>query len=239
MFKTLSDEGINLEMITTSEIKISVLVDRSRCEDALLAVHRGFQLEQASAPAPAIGASQSPARRGGGLDNADLLQAVVSRLGSMEDIVVSEVLLDDAQSLVTVSNIPDVPGSCTKLFTAVANGHVMVDMIVQNVSHSGQAAVSFTIPRSELEKCLKLMKEFLPAWPGAALSHEAQIAKLSVSGIGLRTHTGVGEKMFKALAEAGINIQMINTSEIRMSAVVAAGQGAKGHAALKGAFGLE
>ena len=79
----------------------------------------------------------------------------------MEDIVVSEVLLDETQSRVTVHNIPDVPGSCTKLFSAVANGQVMVDMIVQNVSNDGQASVSFTVPRTQLTDCLNLLESFL------------------------------------------------------------------------------
>lgn len=239
MFKSLSDEKINLEMITTSEIKISVLVDRSRCDDALQAVHRGFHLDAEVAPAPAIGGVLARTDRSAGDNNGNLLQAVVSRLASMEDIVVSEVFLDAGQARVTVNNIPDIPGSCTKLFTAVANGKVMVDMIVQNVSHSGQAEVSFTVPRTDLSRCLGLLKEFLTAWPWASLSSEENIAKLSVAGIGLRTHTGVGERMFRALADAGINIQMINTSEIRMSAVVGGEHGAKGYAALKAAFGLE
>ncbi|SFI14590.1 aspartate kinase [Planctomicrobium piriforme] len=239
MFKSLSDQKINLEMITTSEIKISVLVDRSRCDDALLAVHRGFQLEQSTAVAPAIGAGQVATARASGPENADRLEAVVSRLASMEDIVVSEVLLDETQARVSVHNIPDVPGSCTRIFTAVANGEVVVDMIVQNVSHSGQAQVSMTVPRTQLEHCLKVLKTCIADWSGATITSEPAIAKLSVAGIGLRTHTGVGERLFRALADAGINIQMINTSEIRMSVVVATNQGPQGYAALKQAFHLE
>ena len=238
MFRSLSDEGINLEMITTSEIKISVLVSRDRCEDALNAVHRGFHLDEEAAPAPEIGTSRAAGQPIDKADDPQLLKDVVSRLASMEDIVVSEVLLDDAQSRITVHNIPDEPGSCTKLFTAVANGNIMVDMIVQNVSHSGQAEVSFTIPRDQCDACLQLLGEFLPAWQGAAVSHEREIAKLTVAGIGLRTHTGVGERMFQVLADQQINVLMVNTSEIRMSVVVAAGQGNSGYNALRTAFHL-
>lgn len=239
MFKSLSDAGVNLEMITTSEIKISVLVDRSRCEDALQAVHRGFHLEEAAMPAPSIGEALAHSARRSRRDDPELLRAVVSKLASMEDIVVSEVSLDETQALVSVHNVPDVPGACTQLFTAVANGNVMVDMIVQNVARSGEGEVSFTVPQLELDRCLKLLNEFLPLWKGASLSSEPKIAKLSVSGIGLRTHTGVGERMFSALADAGVNVQMINTSEIRTSAVIEAAAGEKAHAALKKAFGLE
>ena len=238
MFKSLSDEGINLEMITTSEIKISVLVDRTRCDDALQAVHRGFQLNAPTPSAPSIGEAKPSVLHKGPREEAELLRAVVQKLACMEDIVVSEVQLDESQALVSVHNIPDVPGTCTKLFTAVANGNVMVDMIVQNVANSGQGEVSFTVPRPQLDRCLELVKAFLPHWDGAKLTSESAISKLSVSGIGLRTHTGVGERMFTALAGAGVNVQMISTSEIRMSAVVAAADGARAHAALKQVFQL-
>ena len=101
----------------------------------------------------------------------------------------------------------------------------MVDMIVQNVSHSGLTSLSFTVPRPDLEHCLLLVREVMEPWPGAELSFDEDMAKLSVVGIGLRTHTGVGEKMFRALADADINVQLINTSEIRICAVVAGKSG--------------
>ncbi len=111
-------------------------------------------------------------------------------------------------------------------------------MIVQNVSDTGHAEVSFTVQRTDLESCLTLVQELASKWENASVSHEPEIDKLTVVGIGLRTHTGVGEKMFKALADANINIQMINTSEIRMSAVVASDKGQSGFEALKKAFHL-
>lgn len=239
MFQILSARGINLEMITTSEIKISVLVDRDRCDEALAAVHAGFHLHQETMPAPSVGAAIFSHGRTPHKDDPQLLQAVVSKLASMEDIVVSDVLLDQTQSLVSLQNIPDVPGTCAQLFTAVANGNVLVDMIVQNVSHSGQGEVSFTVPRHQLEHCLTLVQTLLPAWPEARLQSQDRIAKLSVAGIGLRTHTGVGERLFQTLADAGINVQMINTSEIRTSLLIADHHAPVAHAALKQAFGLE
>jgi len=239
MFKTLSDQQINLEMITTSEIKISVLVDRSQCEDALRAVHHGFHLDAETTPPPSIGEATASRRHTTRKEDAELLQAVVSKLASMEDIVVSEVQLDETQALVSLHNIPDIPGTCTQLFTAVANGNVLVDMIVQNVSHCGQGEVSFTIPRSDLDHCLELVNTLVPAWPGATVSTQREIAKLSVSGIGLRSHTGVGERLFSTLADVSVNVQMINTSEIRTSMVIAAKDGPKAHSALKLAFGLQ
>jgi aspartate kinase len=129
-----------------------------------------------------------------------------------------------------VRNLPDIPGVAADVFSAVAEGGVMVDMIVQNVGHSRRSSLSFTVPRADLEQCLLLLREVIERWPGAELSFDEDMAKLSVVGIGLRTHTGVGEKMFRALAEAAVNVQLINTSEIRICAVIA---GEKGPAALE------
>ncbi|MCA9079068.1 MAG: aspartate kinase [Planctomycetaceae bacterium] len=238
MFQTIANQGANIEMITTSEIKISALVDRSGADGLLQHLHQDFQLEAPRPTAPAVGVKQTGPATWDAAAHDALLREVVGRLGSMEDIVVSEVLLDDTQSRVTIHNLPDIPGTCAQLFTAVAEGDVMVDMIVQNVSHAGAAEISFTVPKADLDRCLLLVREVLSAWEGAQLSSERDIAKLTVVGIGLRTHTGVGEKMFRALAEADINIQMINTSEIRMSAVVQLDQGANGLTALEQAFGL-
>jgi aspartate kinase len=227
MFRSLADAGINIGMITTSEIKISALVNRDRCEAAAIAVHAGFGLQAGHLPAPSVGCSQAAAKPHTG---PDLEREVVAQLASMEDIVVSEVCLDTAQARVTIRSLPDIPGVAADVFSAVAEGGVMVDMIVQNVSHSRRSSLSFTVPRPDLEQCLLLVREVIERWPGAELSFDEDMAKLSVVGIGLRTHTGVGEKMFRALAEAGINVQLINTSEIRICAVVA---GDKGPAALE------
>jgi aspartate kinase len=222
MFRSLADAGINIGMITTSEIKISALVNRDRCEAAAIAVHAGFGLHAGHLPAPSVGCSQTGAKPHTG---PDLEREVVAQLASMEDIVVSEVCLDTAQARVTLRNLPDIPGVAADVFSAVAEGGVMVDMIVQNVSHSRRSSLSFTVPRPDLEQCLLLVREVIERWPGAELSFDEDMAKLSVVGIGLRTHTGVGEKMFRALAEAGINVQLINTSEIRICAVVAGNEG--------------
>lgn len=238
MFQTLLEKGINLEMITTSEIKISVLVERDRCDEALLAVHQGFHMETELPQSPAVGIQQAKEQRLDVNSDEKLLSEIVGKLANMEDIVVSEVLLDESQSRVTLHHIPDLPGSSSQLFSAVANKNIMVDMIVQNVSDTGHAEVSFTIPRTDLQKCLALAEDLAASWENATVSHEAEIDKLTVVGIGLRTHTGVGERMFKALADANINIQMINTSEIRMSAVVDSKAGQAGFESLQNAFHL-
>lgn len=239
MFKSLSDRGVNIQMITTSEIKISVLVNRDQKEAALAAVHEGFALHQEFAQPPSIGYKQADDEVRTHISRDDLERDVVSRLASMEDIVVSEVQLDTEQSRVTVRHVADQPGVAAEVFAAVAEGGVMVDLIVQNISQGQQADLSFTVPRGDLERCLLLLRELIERWPGAELSYEKDMAMLSVMGIGLRSHTGVGEKMFRSLAHAGVNVQMVNTSEIRISVVVAPKDAAKAHAALLTTFALK
>jgi aspartate kinase len=171
-------------------------------------------------------------------DSAVREREIVAQLAAMEDIVVHEVSLDTAQSRITLTRLPDVPGVASRIFEAVAEGGVMVDMIVQNVSHHGHTNISFTVPREDVDRCLLLVREVMEPWPDAELKHDRKIAKLTVAGIGLRSHTGVGERMFRALAEADVNVQLINTSEIRISAVVAIDQGETAAAGLRKAFKL-
>jgi aspartate kinase len=241
MFKTLADAGVNIGMITTSEIKISVQVRREQVSDALQSIHRAFALEK---PVPAALEVGHVARTAGDVatkkaTRAELERDVVARLSSMEDIVVSEVDLDTNQARITIRQLPDQVGIAAVLFGAVAEGGIMVDMIVQNVGHDGRTNLSFTIPSADVNQCLLLVREVLEPWPSAELTHDRHIAKLSVKGIGLRTHTGVGQKMFQALAAANVNVQIINTSEIQISAVVAADSGPTAHQALVKAFGLK
>ena len=237
MFQILSEADISIGMITTSDIKISVQVQRDVAQDALVAIHKGFGLEKAQAESPSVGHA-ADGSASAGTAQSDIEKVVVENLASMEDIVVSEVQLDNEQGRITINNLPDEAGVAGKLFGAVAEGGIMVDMIVQNVGRDGRARLTFTVPRSGLDQCLLLVREVLEAWPDTDLSHDREIAKLSVMGIGLRSHTGVGQQMFKALSEAGINVQMINTSEIRISAVVSAEQGEAAHQSLLKAFGL-
>lgn len=238
LFQSLANAGVNIAMITTSEIKISVLVNRDQSAETLNIVHRGFALDQEQAPALPIGHAQEPDHPPHKLSRDELERDVVSRLASMEGIVVSEVQLDTAQSRVTLRNIGDFPGVAAEVFKAVAEGGVMVDMIVQNISHDRQADISFTVPRNDLERCLLLLRELMERWPGSSLHFEKELALLTVMGIGLRSHTGVGDTMFRALAEAGVNVQMVNTSEIRIGVAVAPTDAAKAHAALLNAFQL-
>lgn len=236
MFQSLAAAGVNIGLITTGDIKISVLVDRDQAVAAVDAVHKGFKLEQSMSSAPSVGSGNLNGHGDDAISHEELERSVVARLSSMEDIVVSEVVLEPDQARVTLRNIPDQPGISAKIFTAIAQGGVMVDIIVQNTGHDGTASLTFTVPRTGLEECLKLLQPILSEWTGTQMVHDSHIAKISVMGIGLRSHTGVGDKMFRALAEADINVQMITTSEIRISVLIDHDSGKAAEACLLQAF---
>ena len=138
----------------------------------------------------------------------------------MEQVVVRGVSVERNQAKVTVAQVPDKPGCAARLFTALADAHVMVDVIVQNVSASGSTDISFTINRDELEKIGDLLDRVAKEIGAGKVSKQDGIAKLSVVGIGMRTHSGVAAKLFEALAMGGINIQMISTSEIKIAVIL-------------------
>jgi len=230
MFRALADAGINIQMITTSEIKISVLVSRDRAAEALRIVHHAFDLDKEPA---------EPIKPWSGHAAAPDAAAVVARLQgiNMEDLTIDEVSLDNSQARVTISGVPDKPGIAAKVFEDVAAAGVFVDMIVQShPSIGGSATLSFTVPQNRLSKSVDAARRIAQNLGCKGVSSSPIIAKLSVSGVGLRTHTGVAIRMFKALAEAGINLEMINTSEVRVNVVVEGLSGEKGLKQLQTAF---
>ncbi|MCX8493081.1 MAG: aspartate kinase [Chthoniobacterales bacterium] len=138
----------------------------------------------------------------------------------MEQVVVRGVSVERNQAKVTVTQVPDKPGCAARLFTALADAHVMIDVIVQNVSAAGSTDISFTMNRDELEKIGDLVDRVATEIGAGKVSKQDGIAKLSVVGIGMRTHSGVAAKLFEALATGGINIQMISTSEIKIAVIL-------------------
>jgi aspartate kinase len=157
---------------------------------------------------------------------------------AMEDVVLRGVSLEKNQAKVTIIGVPDKPGVAAGLFSALADSGTNVDMIVQNVSLAGTTDLTFTIAKDDLPTARKLI-EAQVAKIGAK-SHTAQdgISKLSVVGIGMRSHTGVAATLFRALAEAGINIQMITTSEIKISVIINESEGARATQVVHDAFKL-
>ncbi len=242
MFASLAAAGVNLKMITTGDIKISVLVDKAEGVKALRAVHQAFGLDKArpgaGVPIPGLAPEQKKGPPGtlADLTEKDLTQ-IARRMSSMEDIVVSDVLISTDQGRITVFDLPDRPGSCSRVFQAVAAAGILVDMIVQNVSPPDRAVLSFSVPRGDLAWALDVTTREVKSFDQkATVAAEPDIAQVVVLGVGMRTHTGVARRMFGALAERGINISMINTSEVRLSVVVDMAQGQEALAALKTAF---
>ncbi|MDG1895274.1 MAG: aspartate kinase [Fuerstiella sp.] len=238
MFGVLAENAINIHIVTTSEIKISVLIDQERCDMAVKAVHDGFQLAQRIDQAPNVGVPSVSSMNGTRRDTSELEADIVSRLSGMEEIVVSDIYSDIDQSRVTITQLDDNPGVAAEVFSAVAEGGILVDMIIQNVALDGKANISFTVPAGDVAKTIEVLKAPLQRHDDAHVSCDENIGKLSVVGIGLRSHTDVGARMFHALGDSGINVQMVNTSEIKVSVVVAANQTAAALTALRTSFNL-
>jgi aspartate kinase len=138
----------------------------------------------------------------------------------MEKVVVRGVAVDKDQAKVVVSNIADKPGSAAKVFRSLADANIIVDMIVQNVGRHGVANLTFTVPKGDTRKAVKALEPVLKEIGGGEVALHEQIAKLSVVGVGMKTHSGVAATLFQALAGVGINIDLISTSEIKISVVI-------------------
>jgi aspartate kinase len=227
LFDQLAAAGTNVLMISTSEIKISVLVDRNEAAGTLRIAHQGFGLDQAPTEPPPTAQQEKAAK--------DVAE-VVTRLRGMEDLLIDDIALDEAQASVTVCGVPDLPGVADKVFAEVASAGIFVDMIVQSFSRADSADITFTVPREDVEKSVATARTLGETMGIKEVTHLPDVAKLSISGVGLRSHGGVAVRAFKALAEAGINIGMINTSEMRINVVVAGASGTAGLEALQNEF---
>ena len=156
----------------------------------------------------------------------------------MEQPVISAVTHDTSEAKVTVTNVPDKPGIAAKLFRSLADENVNIDMIVQNVSEGGLTDISFTVPNADVEAARAVCQAHIDDIGAGEVLTDEGIAKVSLVGAGMKTHPGVSAEMFETLARAGINIEMISTSPIRITCVVRADQIEDAVQALHGAFQL-
>jgi aspartate kinase len=238
MFESLANAGINIQMITTSEIKISVLVERKAAAEALRVVHRAFSLETPleDLPPPQHSewtATRASRRKPATLNGSSSTSEALAPAG-MEDLVISGVELDEDQARITLFDVPDRPGYAASVFQKIAEADVFVDMIVQNVSMAGNTHLSFTVPRHEADRAARAASDV----GLGSVSVEPAIAKLSVLGVGMKTHTGVAARMFGALADGGINIALINTSEVRINVATSHDRGQEALEYLRKSFEL-
>ena len=213
MFSALAKADIPIQLITTSEIKLSVLVPRSKSLDALRLVHSCFNLDKT--PTSII---QSQPRRD---EDIDAVQ-VVDRLREVgiEGLVIDEIDVDIDQASITINRVPNRAEAIAELFEQLADGGVFIDMIVEGYEDQSLSDISFTVPKTQIENALSISEAYRQQYSCGEINVIKSIAKLSVSGIGLRSHTGVAVKTFHALASADIPLVMISTSEIRVNVVV-------------------
>jgi aspartate kinase len=157
----------------------------------------------------------------------------------MEQAIISGVAADDSEAKVTILSVPDRPGVAASIFRAVADEGVNVDMIVQNVAHDQRSDISFTAPRTDRGRLAPVMERLVADLRADRYEFDEDIAKVSLVGAGMKSHPGVAADMFSALADEGINIEMISTSSIRVSCVIRAGDKERAVRCLHARFGLE
>ena len=139
---------------------------------------------------------------------------------SMDGVLVSGVSYDKNEAKITLVRVPDRPGLAAQIFGPIADAHIVVDMIIQNASEDGITDLTFTVSKADHKKALSIVEQTLPLLKAKGVKVDTDIAKVSVVGVGMRTHAGVAAKMFEVLAREGINIEMISTSEIKISVVI-------------------
>ena len=164
---------------------------------------------------------------------------VKEEVKSMEDVVVSGVALDNKQAKVVVSDIPDRPGAAAQLFQALAEADVCVDMIVQNIGREGKANMTFTVPRDDVIRAGKAVQSAFPEESTDTQFESSAIALVSIVGVGMRSHSGVAATLFDTLANNSINIQLVSTSEIKISVGIAPDSAEEATRLIHSAFGLD
>ena len=157
----------------------------------------------------------------------------------MEKVVISGVTYNKNEAKITVSKVPDRPGVASKIFSALADANIVVDMIVQNVSHDKYNDITFTVVKADAKKALKITEEIAKGLDNVKVAVDEDIAKVSIVGLGMRSHAGIAAKMFTILANEGINIELISTSEIKISCVIESKYGELAVRALHKHFGLD
>ena len=163
---------------------------------------------------------------------------VKEEASSMEDVVVSGVALDKNQAKIVVSDLPDRPGTAAKLFQVLGAAGISVDMIVQNLGRDGKANMTFTVPREDVLRAEKAVTESFSDEAAGKLFEVSDIAKVSVVGVGMRSHSGVAATLFESLAKGNVNIQLISTSEIKISVGIDPEQAEDAARLVHAAFGL-
>lgn len=163
---------------------------------------------------------------------------IISNTGKMEDVVVSGITINKNEAKITICNVPDKPGVAAKIFKEESNSGVNVDMIVQNVSHTRQTDISFTVLKTDLSKAIRITRRVARKIGAGEVLKDQDISRVSIVGVGMKSHPGIAAAMFETLAENSINIEMISTSEISISCIIHKKFGDMAVKALHEKFGL-
>ncbi len=145
---------------------------------------------------------------------------IVKEDSEMEDVIVSGVTYSKIEAKISIMGVPDRPGIAARIFAPISDENIVVDMIIQNISEDGYTDLTFTVPKEDYKKALEIVNGVSREIGAKKVISDENIAKVSIVGVGMRSHSGVASKMFKALADEGINIMMISTSEIKISCVI-------------------
>ncbi len=238
MLHVLANAGINIQMITTSEIKVSALVSRDKAVEALRAVHREFQLDVApeKRSLDLSSATEKSAEKAASVSTQPGFSTeLVSRMTGMENILIDNIALDSGQMRITLSSLPDVPGNAAAIFDQIAADQIIVDMIVQSACRDGKAVISFTMPKLPVDQ-IQAFVDKLAQTQHCKVAWNPAVAKLTLHGTGLRSHTDLALRMFSTLSQAKINVSIISTSERSLNVVVGESAGVRGLELLKMEF---
>ena len=145
---------------------------------------------------------------------------IVKEAKKMEDVLVRGVTLNKNEAKITICDVPDKPGIAAKIFNGIAENNINVDMIVQNVSHTRRTDISFTVPKADIFKAVKITKKIAARIGAGDVLEDKNIARISIVGVGMKSHPGVAARMFEILAKNKVNIEMISTSDISISCIV-------------------
>ncbi|MDZ8094644.1 MAG: aspartate kinase [Nostoc sp. DedQUE05] len=230
MFATLAEAGVNIQMISTSEVKVSCVVDANQCDRAVNALRTAFEIE--------AGEQEAGSKREFLTPNSSPLTPHSSPIPPVRGVA-----LDLNQARLAIRQLPDRPGMAAKLFGLLAQHNISVDMIIQSqrcrvIDGVPRRDIAFTVSRIDGENAKKMLTQVAAELGWGEVVLDSAIAKVSIVGAGMVGQPGVAAKMFEALAQQQINIQMIATSEIKISCVVAQEQGVKALQAIHAAFEL-
>ncbi|MEH2264070.1 aspartate kinase [Nostoc sp.] len=232
MFATLAEAGVNIQMISTSEVKVSCVVNAAECDRAVTALRTAFEIEAGGQGAGSKGELLTP----------NSCTDAINRV-SPHSSPVRGVALDLNQARLAIRQLPDRPGMAAKLFGLLAQHNISVDMIIQSqrcrvIDGVPRRDIAFTVSRIDGESAKEMLTQVAAELGWGEVVLDSAIAKVSIVGAGMVGQPGVAAKMFEALAQHQINIQMIATSEIKISCVVAQEEGVKALQAIHAAFGL-